>query len=122
MARSLVLALCVGAALGASAAGQPPAAADLERLIEQLGSPKFAEREAASRQLAALDEVPAALQKATGSPTLEVARRAKEAVKQIQRGAQERKVRQMLADVNRRGLDAFIDQMALTKGFATEDS
>ncbi len=66
-----------------------PAAQDdstqIDRLIKQLGSEQFAEREAASRELAAYGEsaLPALRRAAAGSGDAEVRRRARELVRTI---------------------------------------
>src|SRR5438046_9469252 len=69
------------------AAAPPPRpwAAEVERLIEQLGSEKFTEREAASKRLAAIGE-PAldALHRALSSRDLEVRYRARRIVAAVE--------------------------------------
>jgi hypothetical protein len=75
----LVLVAAAASPLGpGSAPAAPPQAADIDRLIRQLGSPRFAEREAATKAPDALGE-PAlhALEKAiTSAGDPEVRRRA----------------------------------------------
>jgi hypothetical protein len=83
-----VLALAILAAT--VAAGEPlrsstgPNAADVERLVQQLGSDRYAEREAASKALAEIGE-PAMkpLRKAASSDDAEVRRRAKQLLEDI---------------------------------------
>ncbi len=62
----------------------PPDAAEIEHLIQQLGSPKFAEREAAGKRLEAIGE-PAleSLRKATQSQDAETGRRAQAVIDAI---------------------------------------
>lgn len=75
--RTLAVAVLLASPLAAP--GGPPAPDTLARLIEQLGSDDFAEREAASKRLAGLG--PAALadiRTACASPDPEVARRARD--------------------------------------------
>jgi hypothetical protein len=58
----------------------------LTRLIEQLGSNQFEERERATRQLMQLDTIPVELRAAGKSPDLEVRRRATRIIATIQKG------------------------------------
>ena len=64
----------------------PPDAPEIEQLIQQLGNPKFAEREAATKRLSAIGE-PAleALKKATENTDAEVRRRAGDIVAGIEK-------------------------------------
>jgi hypothetical protein len=78
----LALTLCPKAL--PAGAGEPSAAPGLDRLIEDLGSMDFEVREAASRALVELDEAPAALRRALGSPDLEIRRRAADAIDGIE--------------------------------------
>jgi hypothetical protein len=75
----------------ASAAEPPP---DIARLLEQLGSPNFEEREAASKALEKIGE-PAleALRVASRSPDAEVRRRAAELFKAIEARTKDRTIR-----------------------------
>src|SRR5262245_52352327 len=66
--------------------GPPVEAAEVERLLAQLGSESFAERQAASRRLDLLGEpVLAALKRAVKSDDIEVRRRADELIQRIER-------------------------------------
>jgi hypothetical protein len=68
--------LAVGAGVGFAADGQ-----DIERLIQQLGSGKFAERDAAQKALDTIGpEALPALRKAAASDDAEISRRAKELI------------------------------------------
>src|SRR5437867_3671121 len=87
--RCLFLALVLGLGIGATALSTPAAekkvdAERVNKLIEQLGSGKFAEREEASKELEKIG-VPAleALRKATKSDDLETRRRASELVDKL---------------------------------------
>jgi hypothetical protein len=77
------------ASLALLAAAPPPTpdpAAEVTRLIEQLGSEKFAEREGASKRLEAVGErALAALRAALTSDDLEVRRRASRLVAALER-------------------------------------
>src|SRR5262249_5222949 len=85
-----------------------PSDQEIAKWIEQLGSARFAEREAASRKLAALDDVPDALEKATDSSNPEIARRAKTAAKLIRERNFERLLQKDLTAINADGIDLFI--------------
>jgi hypothetical protein len=98
-----------------------PSAKEVAAWIEQLGSMKFAERESASRKLAALDEVPEALEKAIDSTNPEVARRAKAAVHNIRERNFDRLLQKDLAAVNADGFDLFLERMLHQPGYATEN-
>jgi hypothetical protein len=98
-----------------------PSAEEIASWVGQLGSPKFTEREAASRRLAALDSVPMALEAATESAKPEIARRAKAAVKAIQDRDAERRLQKDLAPINSMGLDLFIEKMVNQPGYATDE-
>ncbi|HEV3145206.1 MAG TPA: hypothetical protein VGZ47_15050, partial [Gemmataceae bacterium] len=97
-----------------------PTAQEIATWIEHLGSAKFAEREAASRKLAALDDVPDALGKAIDSANPEVARRAKAAVERIRERKFDRLLKEDLAAVNAVGIDLFIERMLHQPGYATD--
>ena len=74
--------LCLGFVLGACAGmGFAADAQDIDRLIQQLGSGKFAERDAAQKALDAIGpDALAALRKAAASDDAEISRRAKELI------------------------------------------
>src|SRR3954471_24098822 len=81
--------LALWAALAASLVATPAAPPDssaIERLLQQLGSPKFAEREAATEALKAIGEpaVEALRKVAAQSSDAEVRRRAQQLVKEIE--------------------------------------
>ena len=108
-------------------AAQSPAAAprndapslrEIAAWIEQLGSAKFAEREAATRKLVSLDEVPEALEKARISPDLEVSHRANRIVEQINERNLDRRIQEALAPINAIGLDLFVELMVRRAGYA----
>jgi hypothetical protein len=70
--------------LGPVSGGEPPPpkAADIGRLVQQLGSDSFEEREAASKALERIGEAALpALRRATGSDDAEIRRRARDAMK-----------------------------------------
>ncbi len=87
MARMLLLVLTLAAAVAlALDAAEPEDAARIARLVEQLGSMKFPEREAAGKRLEALGPAALdALRKAVASEDVEVRRRAGELVARIER-------------------------------------
>lgn len=92
---------------------------EITRLIAQLDSKQFREREMATKKLLALEDVPPALEAATKSPSPETARRAALIVEQIQSRNQEKRVQRELAKINQIGLDYFLDRMVLNKEFPT---
>jgi len=93
----------------------------IDQLIEQLGSDRFAAREEASRKLLALGEAALpALEKARRAADAEVRRRADRLAAHIGRLRQERLVRRLVADVNKGGIDQFIDHMVMRPGLATK--
>jgi hypothetical protein len=94
---------------------------EIDKLIEQLGSDRFEAREEASRKLLALGEASLpALEKARRAADAEVRRRADRLAAVIGRLRQERLVRRLVADVNKGGIDQFIDHMVMRPGLATE--
>lgn len=93
---------------------------ELKTLIQKLGSAKFSEREAATRRLALLDEIPPELQNAAKSGDAEVSRRAKSIVARILKRNEKRIIEKELAAINRMGFDRFVDRMVLSPGFASE--
>jgi hypothetical protein len=97
-----------------------PSTKEIAAWIEQLGSAKFAERELASRKLAAMDDVPEALEKAIDSTNPEVARRAKAAVHNIRERNFDRLLEKDLAVINADGLDLFLERMMHQPDYATE--
>jgi PDZ domain len=97
-----------------------PSAKEIAAWIEQLGSAKFAERESASRKLAALDDVPDALENAIDSANPEIARRAKAAVRNIRERNFERLLQKDLAVINAAGFDLFLERMQHQPGYATD--
>jgi hypothetical protein len=97
-----------------------PSAKDIAAWTEQLGSAKFAERESASRKLAALDDVPDALEKAVDSTNPEIARRAKAAVHNIRERNFDRLLQKDLAVINADGFDLFLERMMHQPEYATE--
>src|SRR5438093_903811 len=105
----------------AAAQEKPPALtpAEITKLIEQLDSKQFREREQASRKLLGLDEVPPGLDAATKSASPERDRRATLIVEQIKSRNQEKRLQRELARINQTGIDYFIDRMVLRKDFAT---
>src|SRR5262245_55417047 len=74
-------------------AAEPPDAKQIAKLVDQLNSDKFAEREKAAQQLDAIGE-PAleALQKAAKSDQTELRRRAEELIKKIEGRTQGAKI------------------------------
>src|SRR6266404_4872353 len=122
MIKLLLSAMCLtGLVIAPRVLAEPPTPAEIDKFVDQLESKSFAEREKASKVLGSLDEVPPALRAASVSPSNEVAKRAAAAIAQIERGQRERRIKVLLGDINRTGIDFFIDQMVLRKGFATDD-
>jgi hypothetical protein len=115
MYRTFIVALLIPTL--AAAQEKPPA--EIVKLIEQLDSKLFREREQATRKLLALDDVPPELDAATRSPSPERARRAALIVDQIQLRNQEKRLQRELARINQTGVDFFLDRMVLQKDFAT---
>jgi hypothetical protein len=90
------------------------------QLIAELGSSSFKTREAASRQLALLDEVPEALRKAVADGDLEVSRRARLAVAAISARAAEREFRALARELNKVELDRLVRLLATEEKLAGE--
>src|SRR5262249_8730416 len=83
---ALLLGVCLAVLVPLAAAGDTPAAQEVDQLIEQLGSEKFAERQAASKRLAEIGErALSALHKALDSPDLEIRHRAEDLVRVLER-------------------------------------
>ncbi len=116
-----VLASYVIALIAVPLLASEPSVNEIATWIAQLSSPRYAEREAASRRLAALPDVPPALLKAMESPDAEVARRARTAVEQIRQTQLEQRIQKDLARINAEGVDLFIERMAHQPGFATDE-
>lgn len=110
-----------GAAQPPTKKSAAPAAAEIAKLIEQLGSDKFAEREAAGRKLAEMDDVPAALEAVIMSGKPETARRAKAIAAQIRERNHDRYIDRLITQINAEGLDLFVDRMVLKPDYATDD-
>src|SRR5262245_37824411 len=91
--RDWVVALALGLSVLAVRAEDRPDAAQISKLIEQMGSGDFDEREKATR---ALDQIGApaleALRKATSSDDAEIKKRAQELVGAIERRAESRQL------------------------------
>lgn len=125
---ALVVTLAVVMSIPVSGTAQPraekaaaPSAADIAKWVEQLGGDRFAEREAAGRKLAGLDDVPAALQQAAESGNPEAARRAKAIMAQIQARNRDRLLDKQIAQINVDGFDLFIERMVLKPDYANDD-
>ena len=93
---------------------------EIQKLVDKLGSPKFGERESATRKLAALDDIPPALQAAAMAKDAETARRAKSIIALIMKRHEAKFIARDLADLNKGGFDRFVDRMVLTPGFERE--
>src|SRR5262249_55911901 len=119
MYRIAIIALITPALAAAQEKPDALTPADVTKLIDQLDSKIFREREQASRKLSALDDVPDALDAATRSTSPEKARRATLIVEQILSRNQEKRLQRDLAKLNEMGIDVFLDRMVLTKDFAT---
>jgi hypothetical protein len=116
----LALALVAAPAGGAAPPKEKADPAAIARLIGQLGSDDFEAREKASRQLAALEEVPDALRRAAARGTdLEVARRARAAIAGITDRAEEKAFQAVARGLHRVELNRLVRRMA-TKGGAGE--
>jgi PDZ domain len=97
-----------------------PTREEIPKLIEKLGSPRFTERETATRRLALLDDIPPELQAAAKAADAEVSRRAKSIIALITKRHEKEIIARELAAINRMGFDRYVDRMVLTPGFATE--
>lgn len=97
-----------------------PSAKELATWIEQLGSRRFAEREAASRKLLALDEIPRQLDQATRSADAEVARRARIIVGRIKERNLDKRIRACLEPINKVGLDLVVERMTNRPTYPTD--
>jgi hypothetical protein len=98
-----------------------PSTKEIAAWIEQLSSRRFAEREAASAKLRALNDVPPELEQATMSSDAEVASRAKSIVREIKDRRLILKIQKCVEPINKIGLDLFVQKMAEQDGYATED-
>jgi hypothetical protein len=114
LAAAIAAAAVIAAAVPNNSSSKKPPFSDAERLIEQLNSKVFREREEAERKLLQLDEDTAlpALRRALSTPlNLEVQRRATRVLQEITRRREEREARARLAW----GADAFVEAMFLRK-------
>jgi hypothetical protein len=94
----------------------------LRQLVDQLGSDDFDARENAAKRLLELDEVALpALKDGTKSTDAEVRQKAEELAAMIATRVEERAIQKMFAEIDRGGLEKFIDRMAKDKDFATEE-
>jgi hypothetical protein len=117
-APAFVVLVC--AAVQAQAPAAPPDKKhDIDRLIQQLGSDDFEVREEATRKLADRDDALPKLREAMKSGDREVQLRAERLAARIARRLENRRLPELVAGVNKVGLDRFIDQMATRKDFAT---
>jgi hypothetical protein len=97
-------------------------AEEIARLIKQLGSDSFEEREEATKKLSKMDDALPALRKAAKSDDAEVQQRAERLAEEIGKRVEELELEKMFSEVGKNGfaLDRFIDEMVHRKGFATE--
>lgn len=107
---SLSVIALVTASVGGQAASKPDPVA-IARLLRQLESLDFKTRDAASRELETLEEVPDALRAAVASPNAEVARRAGRALAVISARIQEKEIQAMLGDLSKVELDRLVRAM-----------
>jgi hypothetical protein len=100
----------------------PPDPKVIQQLVEQLGSDDFDTREKAGARLLELEEaaMPALKRAAEGSDA-ELRRSAGELLATITARVEDRAVQKMLVEVNREGLEKFVERMAKDKEFATEE-
>ena len=94
---------------------------DIDRLIRQLGSDDFEAREEASRKLADRDDALRKLRAAAKSEDAETRARAERLVEAISRRLGDKVVQELLKEVNKEGIDRFIDRMALEMDYATAE-
>jgi hypothetical protein len=98
------------------------AAPEIAKLIEQLGSDDFTKRDAASRKLAEIGETARSqLEKAMASADREVQRRAKRLLEALDVKAEEKKIASIFSDVNKVGLDLFMDETVRRKELQTPE-
>jgi hypothetical protein len=126
--KALLLAAAFAAAVlvcGAAAGDKPPPAKcggdEIDRLITQLGGDDFDAREEATHKLAERDDALPKLREAAKSSDVETKQRAEKLVAAITRRLEEKTFPVLVAEVNKGGLDRFIDQMATRKDFATPE-
>ncbi len=94
----------------------------LRQLVDQPGSDDFDTRENASKRLLELEEAALpALKDGAKSADAEVRQKAEEIATSITARVEERAIQKMLAEIDRGGLEKFIDRMAKDKDFATEE-
>lgn len=104
-----------------AAAEEPkPTRDEVPKLIENLGSKRYAEREAAAKRLALLDDVSPELQAATQSANAEISRRTKSIVAAITKRREKEVIAQEVAAINRIGFDRYVDRLVLSPSFNTE--
>jgi PDZ domain-containing protein len=114
---------------GVSAADAPPSSAppaltpqrqkDIEKLIAQLGSDDFDQREAAQRELCKLGEeaVPVLVKAQAAATDAEVRRRLGEVLAPLQEGIADRQTKELLARAAKGGVDLLVEHLA-RKGYA----
>ncbi len=94
----------------------------IQKFVEQLGSDDFDTRENAAKSLLDADEAALpALKEAKKSTDADVRQKAGELAATITVRVEERAEQKILAEVNREGLEKFIERLAKEKDFATEE-
>jgi hypothetical protein len=100
----------------------PEQAKKIEQLIDQLTSGSLEERDKARNELLLMPGALPALRRVQGPPSdPDLMRRAAAVAADLDRRLKDKDVAKALADVNDVGLDRFLEQMANTKGYATEE-
>jgi hypothetical protein len=94
----------------------------LRQLVDQLGSDDFDARERACKRLLELDEAALpALKEGAKSNDAELRQKAEELAATIAARVEERTIQKMFAEIERGGLEKFIDRLAKDKDFGTEE-
>lgn len=112
---------CAAVALAEAPAAPPEKQDEIDRLIKQLDSNDFEIREDATHKLAANDDALPKLREAAKSTDPEVQGRAQRLVEIITKRLGDKAIQELLTEVNKEGIDRFIDRMATAKDYATPE-
>jgi hypothetical protein len=127
--RAVLPAVCVAALLAngwppppSAADDGPPAGAEIDKLIAQLGSASFAVREAATEQLKQREEAIPALRRALKSPDAEVARRAAAILNHLAAKQKKRAFDRLVAAAKNGQVDLAVEILVRQKEWDDEDA
>jgi hypothetical protein len=113
--------LAIACLVTASARAEPPEAARVRALVEQLAADRFLDRETAESELAKLGDAAAltAVEEAARSSNLERAWRAKRVIERIKQNIDDKEVEALVGDITKIGLKEFVAKMARDEKYAT---